>query len=221
MMPSISEMATLGRRIDQGMRDDVTLLLFTDESTVLAKEMTAFAQALSSASPKIKLEIEKVVEGKNPRMADMRIENYPVMVLLKGDFNRIRYYGVPGGYESAALADGLIELSNSKTGLSPNARASLASIRRRANIKVFVMVTCPFCPTVVRHAYRAAIESTRVTAEVIDTQMFPDLALRHSVMGVPKVVLNDNTDLTGAMQEAEFFAKLKDADIALLDSMYG
>lgn len=221
MMPSASEMATLGRRVGQSMRDEVTLLLFTDDATVLAKEMTAFAQALSSASPKVKLEVEKVVDGRNQRMLDMRIENYPVMVLLKGDFNRIRYYGVPGGYESTALADGLIELSNSKTPLSPNARASLASIRRRANIKVFVMVTCPFCPTVARHAYRAAIESPKVTAEVIDTQMFPDLALRHSVMGVPKVVLNDNTDITGAMQEAEFFAKLKDADIALLDSMYG
>lgn len=221
MMPSVSEMATVGRRIDQGMRDEVTVLLFTDDATVLAKEMTAFAQALSAMSPKIKLEVEKVVDGRNQRMKDMRIENYPAMVLVKGEFSRIRYYGVPGGYETAALADAFVELSNSKTPLSPNARTSLASIRRRANIKVFVMVTCPFCPTVVRHAYRAAIESPKVTAEVIDTQMFPDLALRHSVMGVPKVVLNDNTDMTGAMQEAEFFAKLKDADIALLDSMYG
>lgn len=220
-MPSVSEMATLGRRLGQGMRDEVTLLVFTDDSTVLAQEIVAFARALAEMSPKIQVEIEKVVDGKNQRMSDLRIENHPAMVLVKGDFNRIRYYGLPGGYEASALADGIVELSNSRVALSPQAKASLDTVRRRANIKVFVMTTCPFCPIVVRHAYRAAIGSGKVTSEVIDVQMFPDLALKHSVMGVPKVILNDNTDLTGAMEEAMFFAKLKDADIALLDSIYG
>ncbi|MEM2892472.1 MAG: thioredoxin family protein [Thermoplasmata archaeon] len=221
MMPSVSEMATLGRRLGQGMRDEVTLLIFTDDGTLLAQEIVAFARALAEMSPKIRVEIEKVVDGKNQRMSDLRIENHPVMVLVKGDFNRIRYYGLPGGYEASALADGIVELSNSRVALSPQAKASLDTVRRRANIKVFVMTTCPFCPIVVRHAYRAALGSSKVTSEVIDVQMFPDLALKHSVMGVPKVILNDNTDLTGAMEEAVFFAKLKEADIALLDSIYG
>lgn len=220
-MPSVSEMATLGRRFGQGMRDEVTLLIFTDDGTLLAQEIVAFARALAEMSPKIRVEIEKVVDGKNQRMSNLRIENHPAMVLVKGDFNRIRYYGLPGGYEASALADGIVELSNSRVALSPQAKASLDTVRRRANIKVFVMTTCPFCPIVVRHAYRAAIGSGKVTSEVIDVQMFPDLALKHSVMGVPKVILNDNTDLTGAMEEAMFFAKLKEADIALLDSIYG
>jgi len=220
-MPSVSEMATLGRRLGQGMRDEVTLLVFTDDSTILAQQMVAFARALAEMSSKIRVEVEMVVDGKNPRMMEMRIEHHPVIILVKGDFNRIRYYGLPGGYEASALADGIVELSNSRVALSPGAKASLQTVRRRANIKVFVMTTCPFCPIVVRHAYRAAIGSDKVTSEIIDVQMFPDLALKHSVMGVPKVILNDNTDLTGAVEETAFFAKLKDADIALLDSIYG
>jgi hypothetical protein len=38
---------------------------------------------------------------------------------------------------------------------------------------------------------------------------------------VPKIILNDNMDITGAMAEADFFEKLRDSDHALIDSMYG
>ena len=40
-------------------------------------------------------------------------------------------------------------------------------------------------------------------------------------MGTPKVILNDNLDITGAMGDVEFFEKLRDSDHSLIDSMYG
>lgn len=220
MFLSESDMGMLHRALTQGMRDDVTLILFVDD-TAVSKELTDFANTLAGITPKIKLDIQNVDGGRNQKFKDMRLEHWPVMILTKGDFSRIRYYGVPLGYELAAIADGLVDLSNSKTPLSPRAKAALATVRRKANIKVFVSVTCPYCPAVVRHAYRAAIESEKVTAEIIDTQVFPDLAMRHSVMGTPKIVLNDNLDLTGAMGDVEFFEKLRDSDHSLVDSMYG
>ncbi len=213
--------SALERRFASGMRDEVTLLVFVDDSMAISKDVIDVAQTFSSLSPKIKLEVEKVANGKNQRMSDLRVENHPVIVLTKGDFSRIRYYGVPAGHELGPLADAMVELSNSHANLSPKARNIMATVRRRANIKIFVLTTCVYCPIVARHAYRAAIESQKVTAEIIDSQLFADLAQRHSVMGVPKIVLNDNTDITGAIQEADFFDKLKDSDTALIDSMYG
>ena len=198
----------------------VPLVVFADES-VLAQELIETAKSLAALGQKIKVEVEKVVDGKNQRMRDMRIENYPVLVLTKGEFNRIRYYGLPGGFEISPLSDAIVELSISRTGLSQKAKESLATVRRRANIKIFILTTCVYCPIVARHAYSAAIESPRVTAEIIDSQLFADLAQRHSVMGVPKIILNDNTDITGAVQETDFFRKLKDSDVALIDSIYG
>jgi len=219
-MLSEGERLSLQRRFSTGMKDDVTLVVFADD-TALASELVETAKSLASLGQKIKVEVEKVVDGKNQRMRDMRIENYPVLVITKGDFNRIRYYGLPGGFEISPLSDAIVELSASKAGLSQKARESLATVRRKANIKIFVLTTCVYCPIVARHAYRAAIESPRVTAEVIDSQLFADLAQRHSVMGVPKIILNDNTDITGAIQEMDFFQKLKDSDVALIDSIYG
>jgi glutaredoxin-like protein len=221
MLLSDSDRSSLERRLSSSLRDDVTILVFVMEGVSASNNLVDLARTIASASPKIKVEVEKVIDGKNQRMKDLKIENVPVVVLVRGDFSRIRYYGIPSGYEMPPLVDAIVELSNSATPLSPNAKSTLSTVRRKANIKVFVLTTCTFCPTVARHAYRAAIESEKVTAEVIDSQLFPDLAARHSVMGVPKIILNDNTDITGAMQEADFFQKLKDSDIAQIDSMFG
>jgi glutaredoxin-like protein len=221
MMLGEGDKSALERKFGSGMKDDVELIVFIDESVPASKDLVDVANTLASFSPKIKVQTEKVENGKNQRMADLRIQNYPVMVIKKGDFSRIRYYGIPAGYEVPPITDAIVELSNSHANLSPKAKSIMATVRRRANIKIFVLTTCVFCPIVARHAYRAAIESSKVTSEIIDSQLFPDLAQRHSVMGVPKIILNDNTDITGAIQEAEFFGKLKDSDISLIDSMYG
>ena len=219
-MISEGERLSLQRKFSSGMKDDVMLVVFADD-TGISSDLVETATSLANLSPKIKVEVEKVVDGKNQRMRDIRIENYPVLVVIKGDFNRIRYYGVPSGFEISPISDAIVELSASKAGLSQKAKDSLATVRRRANIKIFVLTTCAYCPIVARHAYRAAIESQKVTAEIIDSQLFVDLAQRHSVMGVPKIILNDNTDITGAIQETDFFQKLKDSDVALIDSIYG
>jgi len=221
MMLSDGDRASLERRFAQGMKDDVTLLLFADEGSAMEKELTDFANTLAQTSPKIKVDVQRTEDGKNQRMRELHIEHWPCLVLVKGDFTRIRYYGIPAGYEIASLVDAIVELSSMRTTLSPKAKSALATVRRKANIKIFILTTCQFCPTVARHAYRGAIESPRVTAEIIDSQMFPDLATRHSVMGVPKIILNDNLDITGAITDVEFFDKLRDSDHALIDSMYG
>lgn len=219
-MFSDSDRVALERRF-ASMTDTITLLVFTDDGSI-SKQLTELANGLAETSTgKLKVEIEAVDGGRNPRMKELKLDHWPVLLPTKAGFSRIRYYGVPAGYEIAPMVEGLVELSASRTGLSPKAKEALVTVRRKANIKVFVLPTCHFCPIVAKHAYRAAIESRNVSVDVVDTQMFPDLATRHAVMGVPKVILNDNLDITGAMGEAEFFDKLRDSDHALLDSMYG
>lgn len=203
------------------LTDEVSLVLFVDGTSGISKELETAARAIAGAGQKLKVEVVEAEGGKSQRMKDLKVADLPCLVLAKHDFSRIRYYGVPLGYELPPLVDAIVELSNSRAQLSPKALESLSTVRRRANIKVFVLPTCPFCPTVARHAYRAAIGSQNVTTEVIDSSLFVAQAARHSVMGVPKVILNDSMDITGAMEETPFFEKLRDADHSLIDSMFG
>jgi predicted DsbA family dithiol-disulfide isomerase len=49
-----------------------------------------------------------------------------------------------------------------------------------------------------------AVESSRVTADVIEANEFPELSDRFSVSGVPKIVINDRVELLGSQREAKF-----------------
>jgi alkyl hydroperoxide reductase subunit AhpF len=205
-------------RTDAG--GEVTLLIFSDGSSI-SSQLVGFAKYFAQAHPNVKVDVQDWMGGKNERMKSLHIEYAPCMVLTKGDFSRIRYYGVPDGYEIAPLSDAIAELSASNPKLSPSSLSALTNVRRRANIKVFILTTCTFCPIVARHAMRAAIASKTITSEIIDSSVFTDLSQKHLVQGVPKVVLNDITDMTGAVNETTFIEKLRDADHALIDSMFG
>ena len=206
--------------VQTGAGDEVTLQLFTDGSA-LSNQLVGFAKYYSQGHPNVKVDIQDWMGGKNERMRSLHIEYAPCIVLMKGDFARIRYYGVPDGYEVAPLSDAIAELSSSAPKLSASSLSALATVRRRASIKVFILTTCTFCPIVARHAMRAAIASKSVTAEIIDSSVFTELSQKHLVQGVPKVVLNDIMDMTGAVNETTFMEKLRDADHALIDSMFG
>ena len=56
-----------------------------------------------------------------------------------------------------------------------------------------------------------AVESARVTADVIEAMEFQDLARRYSVRGVPKIVINDRVEFVGAQPETEFVKYIKEA----------
>jgi predicted DsbA family dithiol-disulfide isomerase len=60
-------------------------------------------------------------------------------------------------------------------------------------------------------AHQLAVESPRVTADVIEAQEFPDLARRYGVRGVPKIVINDEVEFVGALPEADYVAYVRAA----------
>ena len=49
-----------------------------------------------------------------------------------------------------------------------------------------------------------AFASPQVTAFAVEATEFPDLARRHRVSAVPKTVVNDDTEILGALPEAAF-----------------
>ena len=56
-----------------------------------------------------------------------------------------------------------------------------------------------------------AIESSRVTADVIEVQEYPHLAQAYAIRGVPKTVINDRVSFTGAVPESTFLQRVLEA----------
>lgn len=56
-----------------------------------------------------------------------------------------------------------------------------------------------------------AMESDRVTADVIESNEFPSLSARYAVQAVPKTVVNERWEFLGAVPETRFLAEIQRA----------
>jgi hypothetical protein len=56
-----------------------------------------------------------------------------------------------------------------------------------------------------------AIASSRVVAECIEANEFPELSRHYQVMAVPKVVINDTVHFEGALPEGDFLGAVLQA----------
>ena len=56
-----------------------------------------------------------------------------------------------------------------------------------------------------------AMESSHVSADIIEVSEFPDVAQRYQVRGVPKIIVNEQTSIEGALPEAQFLSKVMEA----------
>lgn len=60
-------------------------------------------------------------------------------------------------------------------------------------------------------AHRLALASPRVRSLAIEAHEFPELAARHQVRGVPKVIFNGSVSFAGAKPEAGYLQGLFEA----------
>ncbi len=117
---------------------------------------------------------------------------------------RVRFFGVPGGYEFAALLESLRDVASGDAALSAQVRQKLSGLRAPVHIQVFVTPACPFCPAAVRAAHKLAVVFPQITADAVEAGEFPELSRKYNVTGVPKVVINDRIEFSGAVPESLF-----------------
>jgi hypothetical protein len=57
-------------------------------------------------------------------------------------------------------------------------------------------------------AHQMAMVSENITSDVIEANEFPDLSRKYAVQAVPKIVINDRVEFTGAFPEPRFLAEV-------------
>jgi glutaredoxin-like protein len=185
----------------------VTVLFFTQtfgapETVEVAAEIL---REVAGLNDRITVEEVNFVLEKD-RAALHGIEHIPAIVLLSnGEDTRIRFLGAPAGYEFASLIEALLLAGTGESGLSPAVKALIAEhVTRPSAVRVFVTPTCPHCPRAVTLAHRMAVESPHIQATCVEATEFIDLSRRYRVTGVPKTVVDESTEILGALPEEEF-----------------
>jgi len=204
--------AHLKQELQQNMQEAVRIIVFTQEMECeFCKEARELAQEVASLMPdKISVEVYDFVKDE-VKAKEYAIDKVPAVVVLgKKDYG-IRFYGIPYGYEFNTFLDTIVNVSKGATNLSDDTKAKLKALDKPAHIQVFVTLTCPYCPIAAGLAHKFAIESDMVKSDVVEVGEFPHIAQKYSVMGVPKIVINERTELVGAVPEAQFVAHVLQA----------
>jgi glutaredoxin-like protein len=201
------------------LKSEVQALVFTQEHDCdYCVEARELMEELSRLDGRIKVKSYDL--DRDLQVATIYgVDKTPAIIVARdGEKGRIRFFGLPAGHEFAALLEDLIDVSNGTSRLSPTSKAKISEIDRPLHIQVFVTTTCPHCPLAVRTAHQIALESEMVTADMIESMEFRQIALKYNVSSVPKTIINDRIELVGALPEGRFIDSLLSA-LRTLDAM--
>ena len=221
-MPAIPDRDkdTLKRDFRKDLKKDVTIRLFTQGSSLLTvpgRECTYCPQTkelleeLTSLSPKLHLEVFDFY-SQPQETAKYDVERIPAIVMGEEGQARVKFYGIPMGYEFATIVEDIKTLSRGVSPLSMESRKKLRKVNQAIQIQVFVTPSCGFCPTVARLAHACAMENPLISADVVEVEEFPNVAQAYSVRGVPKTVMGTLSRLTGVFSGVQFVGALPEPE---------
>jgi glutaredoxin-like protein len=198
----------LQAELAQSLLNPVMLSIFTQEYEFdYCKENRELAQELAALTDKVKLEVFDLFEDKE-KATQHGVDKVPATIVLGDKASHVKFYGIPAGYAFNTYLKDIIQLSRGETELSPETRKTLVGLKAPVHVQMFVTPTCPYCPGAVSLAHQFAMENTNIKADMIEISEFPQLAVKYNVMGVPKIVINENIELIGLQPEEEFLRQI-------------
>ncbi|MGE0451010.1 MAG: thioredoxin family protein [Vicinamibacterales bacterium] len=192
------------------MTRPVRLLFFTQtlgcdtclQARQIIDELPPLSELISIDEVNLVLERDKA--------AQYGVDRAPAIAVLGQDEHGaerdsgIRFLGTPAGYEFISLVRAVLLVGGGEPGLSEGNREKVARIDQPMTVHVFTTPTCPHCPRAVILAHEMAWANPRIRAYAVEATEYPDLAQRYRVTGVPKTVVNDRTEILGAIPEDAF-----------------
>ncbi|MGB9721879.1 MAG: protein disulfide oxidoreductase [bacterium] len=199
----------------EGLKQPVKIIVFTQESPIVmptvecenCKDNRLLMEEISELSDKINLEVYDFLKDKD-KVEQFKVDKIPANLILGEVDYGIRFYGMPAGYEFSTLIEAIKLVSNRNSGLSSELKEKIKTITKPVDIKVFVTLTCPYCPQAAVTAFKFAMENQNISAQTINAQEFPHLSQRYNVFAVPKIVINETTQFEGALAENVFLEKI-------------
>lgn len=182
------------------MKNDVELVMFTQEADCETCEDTKnFIGEFGEISEKVKVTVLDFIEA-SERADELGVDKVPAIVVLDKDGTNtgVKFYGIPAGYEINSLTHAVLAVSGEKEEIPEDLLARIRAIDYLVHIEVFVGITCPHCPPAVATANMVALENKMISSDMIEGSTFPQLLLKHNIMGVPAIVIDDKIVLSGA-----------------------
>ncbi|MFQ5978466.1 MAG: thioredoxin family protein [Candidatus Heimdallarchaeota archaeon] len=201
-----------------GLEKQVTLKFFRtgEDHCLFCNETAELVKIVANQSENVIVEECICETHEDPRAKEYGIDKQPAIVIYTEDLknHRIRYFGIPSGYEFGSFIESILE-AGTNLEVEDEIAEKLRSIDKPVHMQVFVTPTCPYCPGAVRTAHRFAMINSKITGDMVEAMEFQELSRKYRVMGVPKTIIQAEGGkpvfLEGAAPEEMFLAKILEA----------
>jgi glutaredoxin-like protein len=201
---------TGGVRIDYFTQRRLPIIIAGREECVYCEETQTLLKELAGLSDKITLSVHEFAES-TKEAAGLGVDKVPGTV-VRGALNRpLRFFGFPGGNQLVPLIEGIVDASRGKVEVGAETVRHLRRLQQTVHVQLFVTPACPYCPEMAQLAYRLALESPRLSVEVVEISEFPRIGERYALRAVPTFVVAERAVLTGAVDEATLVSQITQA----------
>ena len=212
----------LKRSFRKDLKGDVNLRLFTQRPSPLTipgrecrycPQTQQLMEELSALSSK--LHLETIDFYQKPQSANEKgVKRIPAILLDADGSTRLKFYGIPTGYELVTIVEDIKTFSRSVSRLTMQTRKKLRQVNRPVHIQVFVTPACTLSPALAQLAHAFALDSPHIAADVVEIQEFPAMAQAYGVRSVPLTIINEYTRIAGAVTEGELLEKVLEAGVS-------
>ena len=220
-MPVLQERArnAIRQRFETELKSDVSIRMYTRANSLLyipgrecasCEPTRQLLEEISALSDRVDLEVIDYYGDTESALA-LGIDRIPAVLIGPEGKDNVRYFGMPSGYEMQMLLDTITAAATNRSRLQLETRRQLKRLKEDVHVKVFVTPGCHYCPAVAGLAHLMALESERVTADVIEVGEFQNLARAYNVMSVPKTVINDRVQFVGTVTEEVMMERILQA----------
>jgi alkyl hydroperoxide reductase subunit AhpF len=126
------------------------------------------------------------------------IQRVPTILLIDDQEREIiRYLANPLGQETTPFVKSIFALAGGNNYFESVVNQYISRINL-SNIRVFITMSCPYCPQVVSIVNLFTIASKgKLRSVIVDIERNPDIGEYFNVNGVPFTLINDQTPLIG------------------------
>lgn len=198
-MFSENELNNIKREMSK-LKNTVVLKLFTDFKTQkdgsklrkcmacegtydLLKTLVEFSNG--------KLKVEEISTEENEEETEKyKVSRIPAILFVdENDKEIIRYLAHPTGSEFVPFLNSIQYFSGVRPYYADQIVTHLKKIKE-SNMKIFITPTCPYCPmTVPVLTLFSIVSKGKISSEVIDVNLNPDMGMKYKVQGVPMTVI--------------------------------
>ncbi len=137
---------TIRKHFEENLAGDVEIVMFTErpspiivpgrEQCETCEDTRKLLEEVAALSDKLRLTVHEISEAID-EAASYGIDRVPAFVVKGAARGRIRFFGIPSGYEFSGFIADLVDVSTGNSGLSEETREFLGSLTEDVNIKVF------------------------------------------------------------------------------------